>query len=226
MTSFSPVITIGRQISEVVELHEGLSKNDSRDRAIEALRMVGMPRPEQQVDSYPFNLSGGMRQRAMIAMALVCRPSLIIADEPTSALDVTIQAQILQLLRSLQDEQGTAVMMITHDLGVVAESSDRVMVMYLGESVEEASVDDLFHNPRHPYTIGLMKSIPRFQGYGRVPLEPIRGNVPSLLDRPGGCPFHTRCDRVIDGLCASIAPYPTEVEPGHVVRCHLYGKGV
>lgn len=223
MTSFSPVLTVGRQIAEVVELHQQCDKDEARDRAIEALRSVGMPRPERHIDSYPFKLSGGMRQRAMIAMAIACSPSLLIADEPTSALDVTIQSQILDLLRARQRESGMAVMMITHDLGVIAETADRVLVMYLGESVEYASVDDLFHEPLHPYTVGLLGSIPRIAGDERVPLSPIRGTVPSLLERPTACPFHTRCDRVIAGVCDRVRPPLVEVSDGHSVRCHLFG---
>ena len=222
MTSFSPVITVGRQIAEAIELHLGLDKEDAMAEAVEALRRVGMPRPEHHVSAYPFNLSGGMRQRAMIAMALACSPALVIADEPTSALDVTIQSQILALLKDIQSQSGMAVMMITHDLGVIAETADQVLVMYLGESVECSPVDALFHNPKHPYTIGLLNSIPRVVESGRVPLDPIKGSVPSLLERPIGCPFHTRCAHVIKGLCDKVRPPEVTIEPGHTVRCHLY----
>ena len=225
MTSFSPVLTVGRQIGEVIALHQKCSEEEARDRTVDILSRVGMPRPEQQIDAYPFNLSGGMCQRAMIAMALSCRPQLVIADEPTSALDVTTQAQILELLRQLQDEYGTAVMMITHDLGVVAETADDVLVMYLGESVEHGPVKEIFARPQHPYTRGLLASIPKLGRRSTEPLVPIEGSVPSLLERPAGCPFHTRCADRIEGTCDVEDPPVVEVSPGHTAKCHLYTGG-
>jgi peptide/nickel transport system ATP-binding protein len=224
MTSFSPVLTVGDQIGEVIELHQQCTRGEAGQRAAEILGRVGMPRPEQQLDSYPFALSGGMCQRAMIAMALSCRPRLVIADEPTSALDVTTQAQILELLRRLQREDGLAVVIITHDLGVVAEMADDVLVMYLGESVEHGPVRRLFREPLHPYTRGLLASVPKLGSRSRERLVPIEGSVPSLLERPEGCPFHTRCPQRLAGRCETTAPPEVEVAPGHRVRCHLYGE--
>ncbi|MFH1571271.1 MAG: ABC transporter ATP-binding protein [Gemmatimonadota bacterium] len=225
MTSFSPVISIGDQIAEVIELHQGCDHAEARRWAAEILGRVGMPRPEQQLDSYPFSLSGGMCQRAMIAMALSCRPQLVIADEPTSALDVTTQAQILELLRRLQREDRLAVMIITHDLGVVAEMADEVLVMYLGDSVESGPVRRIFREPRHPYTRGLLASVPKLGSRSRERLVPIEGSVPSLLERPKGCPFHSRCPERIAGRCEVVEPTEVEVAPGHRVKCHLYGEG-
>ncbi|RMG17509.1 MAG: ABC transporter ATP-binding protein [Deltaproteobacteria bacterium] len=221
MTSLNPVFTVGDQIGEAVRLHEGASKREARDRAIEMLRLVGIPAPEQRVDAYPHQLSGGMRQRVMIAMALACDPDLLIADEPTTALDVTIQAQILELIKRLQEERGMAVMMITHDLGVVAETCDEVAVMYAGKVVERASVEEIFARPRHPYTLGLLRSIPSFdvtgaEKKGRLPAIP--GTVPSLLALPGGCRFRTRCERVVEG-CKVEEPPLVEVAPAHTAAC-------
>jgi len=222
MTSLSMMHTIGFQITEAILLHFSLSKAEARDRAIEMLRRVGIPKPEQRVDDYPFQLSGGMRQRAMIAMALSCNPALLIADEPTTALDVTTQAQILELMQELQDEFGMAIMMITHDLGVVAEICDEVVVMYLGEVVERADVDSLFHNPQHPYTRALLNSIPRLGQSQSGRLNPIEGSVPDPYNRPQGCPFHPRCDQVIQGKCDRIHPELKESADGRAVRCLLY----
>ncbi len=192
MTSLNPVFTVGAQIIESLRLHQKLNKRDARDRAIEMLRLVGIPIPEQRVDEYPHQLSGGMRQRVMIAMALACDPKLLIADEPTTALDVTIQAQILELLNRLQEELGMSIILITHDLGVVAETCDRVIVMYGGQVFEEGPVDDVFHDPQNPYTEGLLRSIPRLgQGGGRLAVIP--GLVPSPTAWPAGCRFHARC---------------------------------
>jgi peptide/nickel transport system ATP-binding protein len=225
MSSFSPVIPIGDQIAEVIELHQGCGREEALQRAAGMLGQVGMPRPEQQLDTYPFSLSGGMCQRAMIAMALSCRPQLVIADEPTSALDVTTQAQILELLRTLREEYRMAVMIITHDLGVVAETADDVLVMYLGESVEYGPVREIFHHARHPYTRGLLASVPKLGRRAKERLVPIEGSVPSLLERPSGCPFQTRCPERIAGRCDVVDPLPVEVSPGHQVKCHLYGEG-
>ncbi|HET8628345.1 MAG TPA: ABC transporter ATP-binding protein [Thermomicrobiales bacterium] len=217
MTSLNPVLTINRQISESLELHKGMSKSEARQRSIELLKMVGIPNAEQRVDQYPHQFSGGMRQRVMIAMALSCDPLLLIADEPTTALDVTIQAQILDLMRKLQQERGTAVMLITHDLGVVAGMSDRIQVMYAGNIVETASTEELFANPRHPYTLGLLKSIPRLDTI-KEKLEPIRGLPPDLIDLPDMCPFAPRCD-FSEEICERKGPELREVVPGHRVSC-------
>jgi len=222
MSAFSPVYTIGNQIIEAIRLHQRLSASEARTRAIDILRSVEMPQAEKLVDSYSFSLSGGMRQRAMIAMALACRPRILIADEPTSALDVTIQAQILELLQRLQEEFGMAIMMITHDLGVVAQIAERVLIMYLGDGMEYAPVRQLFHNPKHPYTIGLLNSIPRFTEEDESDLVPISGVVPGLHERPVGCPFHTRCPQVMPGICDVSEPETCENEAGHFVKCHLY----
>lgn len=222
MNSLSPVHTIGDQIIEAILLHKPMTKAQARDEAIELLRLVGIPKPEDRIDNYTFQLSGGMRQRAMIAMALSCTPSLLIADEPTTALDVTTQAQILDLMKSLQNQFGMAVMLITHDLGVVAETCDEVVVMYLGEVVEQADIDSLFYDPKHPYTQALIRSIPRL-GAGRTQkLNPIEGSVPDPFNRPTGCPFHSRCDQFMPGKCDVIHPKLTTLEDGRTVRCLLY----
>jgi oligopeptide/dipeptide ABC transporter ATP-binding protein len=222
MTAFSPVHTIGDQIMEVILLHRKVDKHEARAQAVEMLRRVGIPRAETRQDLYPFQLSGGMRQRAMIAMALVCRPSLLIADEPTTALDVTMQAQILELMQELQRELGMAVILITHNLGVVAEVCDQVAVMYLGQVVEQSGVDALFSDPLHPYTQALLRSIPKL-GQGREQrLDPIRGTVPDPYSRPGGCPFHPRCDKMIPGLCETQRPLLTVQPDGRAVACWLY----
>ena len=222
MTSFSPVHTIGDQIIETIRLHRGLSKAQARASAIEILESVGMPHPSRTIDEYPFNLSGGMRQRAMIAMALSCNPRVLIADEPTTAVDVTIQAQVLELIRQMQAQLGMAVIMITHDLGVIAELADHVLIMYLGRGVEFGSVEQIYHNPKHPYTRGLLASIPKLQK-GHTLVEPIKGAVPNPYDAPAGCPFHPRCPQFIQGTCEVAMPQIVEVEPGHWVACHLYG---
>jgi len=222
MNSLSPVHTIGDQITEGIMLHLGLSKAEAYQRAIDLLREVGIPKPEERVHAYTFQLSGGMRQRAMIATALACNPKLLIADEPTTALDVTMQAQILDLLQQMQEQFGMALMLITHDLGVVAETCDEVVVMYLGEVVEQAPVDELFHDPKHPYTQALLKSVPRL-GYGRQQrLNPIRGSVPDPFNRPTGCPFHDRCEKRIAGRCDVVHPKLTQLPDGRTVRCLLY----
>ncbi|RIK38517.1 MAG: dipeptide/oligopeptide/nickel ABC transporter ATP-binding protein [Chloroflexi bacterium] len=223
MSAFSMVYTIGNQITEVIRLHQQCSAQEARERAIEILRRVGMPKPEQTIDAYPFALSGGMRQRAMIAMALACRPSLLIADEPTTAVDVTIQAQVLELLKDLQQELGMALMVITHDLAVISELCHRVMIMYLGKDVESAPASELFRNPKHPYTVGLLHSVPELGRGKSQAIEAIEGTVPSLVARPPGCPFHPRCPKFIPQLCDVAPPPLVEVETGHYVRCHLYG---
>src|ERR687890_244955 len=194
MTSLNPVLTINRQISEALQLHMGMNKGQARDRTIELLKMVGIPNAEERIDQYPHQFSGGMRQRVMIAMALSCNPKLLIADEPTTALDVTIQAQVLDLLADLRDEHEMALMLITHDMGVVAEAADDVIVMYAGQVVEQCSVEDLFTFPQHPYTVGLLGSLPRLDEKREEKLEPIRGLPPDLIDLPDMCPFVPRCN--------------------------------
>ena len=217
MTSLNPAFTCGDQIDEAVRLHLGLDAKAARDRTVDLLRRVGIPAPEQRADEYPHRLSGGMRQRVMIAMALSCNPSLLIADEPTTALDVTIQAQILDLLKRLQASAGMAVLMITHDLGVIAEVADRVAVMYAGRIVERADAASLFRTPRHPYTRGLLASRPRL-AERRDRLEAIPGAVPDPLRFPPGCRFHPRCP-LADDRCGVEAPPLMEVAPGHAVAC-------
>ena len=200
MTSFSPIYTVGRQIMEVIKLHQNCSSKEARIRAIEILERVQMPEASQNVDAYPFNLSGGMRQRAMVAMALSCNPSLLIADEPTTAVDVTIQAEVLELIKAMQREFNMALMIITHDLGIVAELADNVLIMYLGKEVEYGPVDDIFYNPQHPYTKGLLASIPKISG-PREKINPISGTVPSPDQFPNGCLFNPRCSEFIPGTC-------------------------
>lgn len=217
MTSLDPMFTIGHEIMEVLRLHQDLEKNEARNRAIELLRSVGFSDPEERVDVYPHELSGGMRQRAMIAMALACNPSLLIADEPTTALDVTIQAQILRLINELKDEFDASVILITHDLGVIAESCDRVALMYAGYVVEHTDVERFFHNPQHPYAKGLMKAIPRLDTDTKR-LDIIRGTVPNLFEIPTGCPFHPRCDYCFE-RCKKEIPNLMEIEKNHLVRC-------
>ena len=223
MTSLNPLFTIGRQISEAIVLHQGLSKRDAMDRTVEMLRRVHIPEPERRVSSYPHQLSGGMRQRAMIAMALSCNPKVLIADEPTTALDVTIQAQILDLIREMQDTLGAAVVLITHDMGVVAENAERVVVMYAGRKVEEAAVDELFERSGHPYTMGLLGAIPDLDaaanpGARRARLNEIEGMVPSLAHLPAGCAFAPRCAFASD-RCRVAGPPLEEHWPGHWVAC-------
>jgi oligopeptide/dipeptide ABC transporter ATP-binding protein len=219
MTSLNPVFSVGAQIEEVIVLHQRMAKKDARDKAIEMLRLVKIPEPEIRVDDYPHQLSGGMRQRVMIAMALSCNPSLLIADEPTTALDVTIQAQILQLIEELQDELGMALLLITHDLGVVAEQADDVAIMYAGKIVERAVPGVIFSRPLHPYTLGLLKSIPGYNGVKKK-LEAIPGIVPSPLALPAGCRFSDRCARAENG-CKDAEPELREVEERHWVSCFL-----
>lgn len=219
MTSLNPLKTVGHQISEAVRIHEGASKSQARARALEMLRLVQIPEPESRLDAYPHQFSGGMRQRVMIAMGLVCNPKLLIADEPTTALDVTIQAQILELVRGLKDRTGASVILITHDLGVVAETCQRVIVMYAGRKVEEARIEDLFDNPAHPYTRGLMASMPRLGGRGHKRLAEIPGVVPSLREEIVGCAFAPRCPRAT-ALCRTQTPEILDVGAGHLAACH------
>jgi peptide/nickel transport system ATP-binding protein len=222
MTSLNPVYTIGEQIAESVRLHEGLSKADAMNRAVEMLKLVRIPTPERRVRDYPHQFSGGMRQRVMIAIALACNPKLLIADEPTTALDVTIQAQILDLMQELKDRLGMAVMLITHAMGVVAETAQRVVVMYAGKVVEEAPVEALFGRPRHPYTQGLIRSIPRIDTAAthKVRLEAIPGTVPKLIEPAEGCRFAGRC-KYVTAECTRATPPLREVAPGHKVACIL-----
>jgi peptide/nickel transport system ATP-binding protein len=222
MSSFSPVHTVGNQIVEAIMLHQQVSRRQAREKAIEMLQRVGVSLPEQRVDQLAYQLSGGLRQRAMIAMALSCHPTLLIADEPTTALDVTTQTQILELMRQLQGEDGMAIMLITHDLGVVAEMATDVAVMYLGRVVEQAPVDQIFHAPRHPYTQALLRSIPRIRSRSRERLTPIAGAVPHPYDRPSGCPFHPRCGEFMAGRCDRQAPSLHPVGDQHTVSCFLY----
>ncbi len=217
MTSLNPAYTIGDQIVEAIQRHQGLDAAAARTRAIDMLKLVRIPSPEKRVDDYPHKLSGGMRQRAMIAMALACGPQLLIADEPTTALDVTIQAQILDLMRGLRRDTGTAIVLITHDLGVVAEMADDVAVMYAGQIVERAAVRDLFARPEHPYTVGLLGSIPRLDGR-RERLPSIEGRVPDMSRPPPGCRFAARCP-FVEPECRTTAPMLIEVAPGHLSRC-------
>jgi peptide/nickel transport system ATP-binding protein len=222
MSSFSPVHTIGNQISEAILLHQPVTRREARAQTIEILRRVGVSSPEERVDQLSNQLSGGLRQRAMIAMALSCKPTLLIADEPTTALDVTTQTQILELMRQLQKEDGMAIMLITHDLGVIAEMATDVAVMYLGRVVEQAPVDAIFHDPKHPYTRALLRSIPRIRARTRERLTPIAGSVPHPYDRPTGCPFHPRCANVMPGRCDRETPALQPVGSRHLVSCFLY----
>ncbi|MEU2713648.1 ABC transporter ATP-binding protein [Streptomyces sp. NPDC007205] len=223
LASLSPYHTIGAQIAETYRKHTGASKKEARARAIEMLRRVGIPQPDTRVDDYPHQFSGGMRQRAMIAMSLVCDPELLIADEPTTALDVTVQAQITDLLKDLQQEFGTAIIFITHDLGVIADVADDVLVMYGGRCVERGTKKQVLSAPDHPYTLGLLNSMPSLDGPVDVPLTPIPGSPPSLLNPPSGCRFHPRCTfagKVADGLCSTDRP-KLEVTEGRGSACHL-----
>jgi len=222
MTSFSPVHTIGNQLVETVRLHSAMTKAQAREKGVELLRLVGIPKPERRIDEYAFELSGGLRQRAMIAVALACGPRILIADEPTTALDVTTQAQILDLLRQLQEKEGMAILLITHNLGVVAEMCDRVAVMYLGRMVEQGPVDAIFHGPGHPYTRALLRSIPSINASVRTMLPTITGSIPHPYNRPSGCPFHPRCPDFMPGVCEVSEPATCTLEEGHTVSCFLH----
>lgn len=219
MTSLNPVYTIGRQLGEGLRIHRGYSKEQALKRATELLAMVGIPNAEQRVKDYPHQFSGGMRQRAMIAMALACDPDILIADEPTTALDVTIQAQIIELMQKMQKENGNAIVMITHDLGVVADIADKIMVMYAGRPVEFGTADEIFYSPIHPYTWGLMRSIPEQVTDEKKPLTPIKGNPPSLVNVPKGCSFSPRCPYATE-LCHTQEPPLYTMPSGHYARCH------
>ena len=220
MTSLNPVFTIGNQIMEAIRLHQGLARREAREKAIEMLRLVKIADPAARIDVFPHQLSGGMRQRVMIAMALSCNPSLLIADEPTTALDVTIQAQILELMKELQESLGMAILLITHDLGVVAEQADEVAIMYAGKIVEKAQPETFFSKPLHPYSLGLLNSVPGISGKKKKRLEAIPGVVPSPLDLPGGCRFRDRCPKAA-GICADGEPDLIEKEKDHWVACYM-----
>jgi peptide/nickel transport system ATP-binding protein len=229
MTAMSPVLTIGRQITEAIILHRKVDNKEAREIAINMLARVRMPNPERTIDDYPFQLSGGMRQRAVIAMGLSCQPHLLIADEPTTALDVTTEAQILNLMRDLQQEYGMAILYITHNLGVIAEMASNVAVMYLGKIVEQSDIRSIFYQPLHPYTRALLRSIPQLKDVltrhdNKLRLQTIKGMVPDPYHRLKGCPFHPRCPEAITGVCDEIEPGVFQLEEGHNVRCHLYGK--
>jgi oligopeptide/dipeptide ABC transporter ATP-binding protein len=224
LSSLSPVHTVGDQITEAIRLHRPVRPAEARQQVVELLGRVGLPRPEARLDAYPFQLSGGMRQRVMIAMALSCRPSLLIADEPTTALDVTTQAQILELMAELQRDFGMSILLITHNLGVVAETCEQVVVMYLGEVVEQAETRALLDDPKHPYSQALLRSIPRLGQRRRGRIEAIQGMVPDPYNRPAGCAFHPRCGQRIPGVCDQAPPPLRRLASGGAVRCHLYGE--
>ena len=224
MTSLNPFLRISTQMVETIRLHQGMDRKDAKKKAVEMLQLVGIPNPGKRVDDYPHQFSGGMRQRVMIAMALSCNPEILIADEPTSALDVTIQAQILEIIKELTRKLGTAVIMITHDLGVVAGICDKINVMYAGKIVEEAPVDDLFHDPQHPYTRGLIKSVPRLDKPHKGRLFSIEGQPPNVIDLPDCCPFHPRCKQVLD-ICRKKYPPETAIGEGRCVSCWLFKEG-
>lgn len=219
MTSLNPVYTIGHQLGEGLRLHKGYTKEQAEARAIELLGLVGIPNPESRIKEYPHEFSGGMRQRVMIAMALACDPDILIADEPTTALDVTIQAQIIELMQKMQKKNGNAIIMITHDLGVVADVADKIMVMYAGSPVEFGTAEEIFYHPIHPYTWGLSRSIPDPVMTEKKPLTPIEGNPPSLVNVPSGCAFSPRCPYATD-LCRTKRPELFVSETGHYSRCH------
>ncbi|MRS11636.1 MAG: ABC transporter ATP-binding protein [Actinobacteria bacterium] len=222
MTSLNPVFRVGYQIGEALRVHKGMNRKRAFDRAVEMLDLVGIPNAAHRAKDYPHQFSGGMRQRAMIAMALACDPDILIADEPTTALDVTIQAQILELMVELQQREGTAIIMITHDLGVVADMANDVMVMYGGKQVEYGVADDVFYRPLHPYTWGLLDSLPRHDISAKGELCPIKGQPPSLIDIPSGCAFHPRCPYAKE-ICRTTVPALVEIEPGHSSACHFSG---
>lgn len=221
MASFAPAITIGKQMVEQLQLHSDMSKKQAKDISVEMLDRVGISDADKRFDQYAFELSGGMRQRAMIAMALSTKPALLIADEPTTALDVTIQAQVIDLMKDLVDEFGMGIIFITHDLGVVAQTCDRVNVMYLGRLIEEGPVREVIGNPKHPYTQGLISALPKLEDLD-APLTPVPGDIPSPLERPSGCVFHTRCGQIVGPECKTQLPRDVKVDPNHQVACHIY----
>lgn len=222
MTSFSSFHSLGDQISEAVLVHKKTTKKEAVELAIHMLNRVGIPNASTRVKQYPHEFSGGMRQRAMIAMALICNPSMLIADEPTTSLDVTIQAQMLELMRDLRQDFGSSILFITHNMGVIAQIADEVYIMYLGNIVEKGLVSQIFHNPKHPYTVDLLQAIPKISGAKKHRLVAIEGNVPSPFERPGGCPFHPRCNSMIKGICEDQVPKTTDFGDGHSTKCHLF----
>jgi oligopeptide/dipeptide ABC transporter ATP-binding protein len=222
MASFSPLHSIGSQIVEAILLHQDVGKREARAIAIEKLREVGMPSPEERFEAYSWQLSGGLRQRAIIAMALSCNPAILIADEPTTAIDVTTQAQVLELLKQLQRDHGSSILFITHDLGVIAQLCDHVVVMYLGKVMEQGPVHDIFHRPRHPYTRALLQSVPSLHAEPRIALPTVAGSIPHPLQRPTGCPFHPRCPDAIPGRCDVAMPAVVAVDGGSPVACFLH----
>ncbi|WP_310944170.1 ABC transporter ATP-binding protein [Paenibacillus doosanensis] len=225
MTAFSPMYTIGNQIMEAIRIHRTKDKREAKRIALEMLGKVGISDQEKRFDQYPHEFSGGMRQRAMISMALSCNPELLIADEPTTALDVTIQAQVLELMKQLQQEFGMAILLVTHDLGIIAEMCDEVAVMYLGRIVEQSTVDDIFYNPKHPYTKGLLRSMPKLGADKQKRLDSIEGTVPMPINMPPMCGFYDRCKERIEGVCNTQAPPATRISGNHTVRCFLYKDG-
>ncbi|OYX42680.1 MAG: dipeptide/oligopeptide/nickel ABC transporter ATP-binding protein [Rhodobacterales bacterium 32-67-9] len=225
MASFAPAITIGKQMVEQLQLHSDMSKARAREISIEMLDRVGISDPARRVDQYAFELSGGMRQRAMIAMALSTKPKLLIADEPTTALDVTIQAQVLDLMKDLVAEFHMGIVFITHDLGVIAQTADKVSVMYLGRLIEEGPVREVIRNPKHPYTQGLLAALPKLDDL-EAPLTPVAGDIPSPLERPTGCVFHTRCPKFLGDICKTALPRDEKVDPNHRVACHIHSAEV
>lgn len=224
MTSFSAYHTLGDQISEALLVHREVSRHEARHMTIEMLERVGIPNASTRIHQYPHEFSGGMRQRAMIAMALICKPSLLIADEPTTSLDVTIQAQMLALMQDLRRDFGSSIMFITHNLGVIAQIADEVSIMYLGKVVEHGRVSDIFHDPKHPYTMDLLNAIPKITGQKKERLVAIEGNIPSPFERVSGCPFHPRCSRIIKGVCETQVPPEIDFGNQHIALCHLYSE--
>jgi len=222
MTSFSAYHTLGDQIMEALLMHKDVSKEEARQAAIQMLERVGIPNPQVRMNQYPHEFSGGMRQRAMIGMALICNPSMLIADEPTTSLDVTIQAQMLDLMKDLRRDFGSSIMFITHNLGVIAQIADEVSIMYLGKIVEQGSTADIFHNHKHPYTSSLVQAIPKISDASKKRLATVRGSVPSPFERPNGCPFNNRCPKMMPGVCDVKAPKLTDFGNGHKTACFLY----
>jgi oligopeptide/dipeptide ABC transporter ATP-binding protein len=224
MTSFSSYHTLGNQIGEAAIIHRHVTKEEANKLAIQMLERVGIPNAPTRVNQYPHEFSGGMRQRAMIAMALICNPALLIADEPTTSLDVTIQAQMLELMRDLREDFGSSIMFITHNLGVIAQIADEVYIMYLGKIVEHGLVNDIFHDPKHPYTVDLLNAIPKITGEVEERLVAIEGSIPSPFERVSGCPFHPRCSQIIRGVCENQVPQMTDFGNDHTTFCHLYNQ--
>ena len=224
MTSFSSYHTLGNQIGEAAMIHRNVTKEEANELAIQMLERVGIPNASTRVNQYPHEFSGGMRQRAMIAMALICNPAMLIADEPTTSLDVTIQAQMLELMRDLRKDFGSSIMFITHNLGVIAQIADEVYIMYLGKIVEHGLVNDIFNHPKHPYTVDLLNAIPKITGKTKERLVAIEGSIPSPFEQVSGCPFHPRCSQIIKGVCETQLPLMTDFGNDHTTFCHLYNQ--